>query len=550
MLPPPKTDNYTVPLTLRSLEFMLGEASQDPSKYDVLQRTIVSVFSHFSTLNESFSNVDKQTLENSGISLEEVRQAYHLITRRDNRMVSQLMASTEKLLRRPGRRLVNAQDIKFLMIILENPIFFNSGSEKEKEFHHDILARVFGLLSCLSNELHHYVVNWFCRFPLPIFQRRVDLVNHFITYRLTKKDGMRDHYSSDWGIRSASRIMALLFAANQERQERLVVSDFYNTVVDYFDLIRDYMRWQEERSGSFSLCQYPFLISLGGKMQIMEADAKRQMAERFKEAFFRTALSGLVTDPFLSLFVNRHSIIQDSLTQLSVKHIDLKKRLRIEFLNEDGVDAGGLTKEWFLLLVRDLFDQQYGMFVFDEESGLCWFNHISFENHDEYRLVGIIIGLAIYNSMILDVHFPLACYKKLLRQPVSTLEDLRGFRPQLADGLQKLLDYEGDDVEDVFNLDFVVEYDAWGQRVRVPLVDNGEMIPVTKHNKKQYVDVYVLWVLEGSVRKQFDAFADGFNHVCGGNALSLFRPEEIEMMVRGGTELDLKNLESVTEYDG
>jgi E3 ubiquitin-protein ligase HECTD2 len=39
---------------------------------------------------------------------------------------------------------------------------------------------------------------------------------------------------------------------------------------------------------------------------------------------------------------------------------DFKKKLRIEFIGEMGVDAGGLTKEWFLLLVRELFNPDYG----------------------------------------------------------------------------------------------------------------------------------------------------------------------------------------------
>jgi len=34
--------------------------------------------------------------------------------------------------------------------------------------------------------------------------------------------------------------------------------------------------------------------------------------------------------------------------------------LRIEFAGEEGVDAGGLKKEWFLLLVRELLDPRYG----------------------------------------------------------------------------------------------------------------------------------------------------------------------------------------------
>lgn len=40
--------------------------------------------------------------------------------------------------------------------------------------------------------------------------------------------------------------------------------------------------------------------------------------------------------------------------------IDLRKQLRIEFNGEDGVDEGGLQKEFFQLLVEKLFDPVYG----------------------------------------------------------------------------------------------------------------------------------------------------------------------------------------------
>ncbi|TPX68906.1 hypothetical protein SpCBS45565_g02871 [Spizellomyces sp. 'palustris'] len=360
---------------------------------------------------------------------------------------------------------------------------------------------------------------------------------------------MTGNYPSDWATRSAARVMALLSAANGHRAEQLPMADFYNTVVDYINLYRDFQIWQGDRTGAFAFCQYPFLVSLGGKMQIMEADAKRQMAERFKEAFFRTALHGLVTDPFLSLRIRRSALIEDSLNQLQSRHFDLKKKLRIEFVNEDGVDAGGLTKEWFLLLVRDLFDPQYGMFTFDDDSHLCWFNPASFENTEEFRLVGTIIGLAIHNSNILDVHFPRACYKKLLGH-VCGLEDLKKLRPALGRGLEQLLSYDDDDVETVFCRDFVAEYEAFGEVKQVPLVPNGDRIPVTKDNKQEFVDRYVNWVLNDSIETQFAAFKAGFGYVCGGNALSLFRPAEIELMVCGGTELDIQGLEGVTEYEG
>jgi hypothetical protein len=85
----------------------------------------------------------------------------------------------------------------------------------------------------------------------------------------------------------------------------------------------------------------------------------------------------------------------------------LKKKLKIEFVNEPGIDAGGLSKEWFLLLVRELFDEKWGMFVYNEESNLCWFNPASLETISEYSLMGRVLGLAIYNSSLIHWSFPL-----------------------------------------------------------------------------------------------------------------------------------------------
>ena len=71
------------------------------------------------------------------------------------------------------------------------------------------------------------------------------------------------------------------------------------------------------------------------------------------------------------------------------------------------------------------------MFVYDDQSQYCWFNPASFESLDQFYLVGVVIGLAIYNSTILDLPLPLAVYKKLLNIPVA-LEDLATFRPVSA----------------------------------------------------------------------------------------------------------------------
>jgi hypothetical protein len=55
-----------------------------------------------------------------------------------------------------------------------------------------------------------------------------------------------------------------------------------------------------------------------------------------------------------------------------------------------------------------------GMFTFQSETQTVWFNPTSFESDAQFTLIGIVLGLAIYNNIILDVHFPMVVYRKLM----------------------------------------------------------------------------------------------------------------------------------------
>ncbi|KAI8087920.1 uncharacterized protein B0P05DRAFT_635143 [Gilbertella persicaria] len=555
------------PLTLKSLKKSVNECKQKERKrrvknvpmddkerekiYEPIEKMVETVFASWVCLNHSFSNGQETTLEDSGVDMNDTRDAYRIILNLPVNVIRAMMSAIDRLLKRPAVPLRRMIDIRFLLIILENPLLAQHNFPAETKYHHNLLKRVFGLLSCLNNECHLALVNWFANYPVKEFRLKIDLIHAFLNHRISRARrsqlSLPTAYESDWKINSASRVMALLFAANN-RANKVPISDFYNTMADYIDLMGDFESWQS-KSGKFAFCQYPFLISMGSKMKIVESDAKQQMETKWREAFFNMLFHQKASNPYLILRVSRDNLIEDSLRQLAQNEVDLKKSLRLEFIGEDGVDAGGLRKEWFLLLVRSLFDPQYGMFTYDEDSNLCWFNPVSFENEDQFFLVGVVLGLAIYNSTILDVHLPTACYKKLLNLPTG-LHDLRSFRPALAKGFEQLLAFEGD-VEDVFCRSFVAETEAFGQRHCVPLIANGEQVMVDQQNRQDFVSLYVDFILNKSVERQFGAFKRGFYYVCGGNALSLFRPEEIELLVRGSDEpLAIDDLRGQTEYIG
>lgn len=197
-------------------------------------------------------------------------------------------------------------------------------------------------------------------------------------------------YSEDWQLKAAAKVMALLFAANNSWQPRkagltpaetnmtslsrprakthgqlLPTSDYYNTLLDYNDLVADFKAW-EQKKGKFTFCQFPFFLSMGAKIRVLEYDARRQMELKAREAYFDSVTKNRAIDGYLHLRVRRDCMVDDSLQQISAAvgqgQEELKKGLKVHFTDEEGVDAGGLRKEWFLMIVRDIFDPNHGMF--------------------------------------------------------------------------------------------------------------------------------------------------------------------------------------------
>ena len=303
--------------------------------------------------------------------------------------------------------------------------------------------------------------------------------------------------------------------------------------------------------------QAPFLLDPEAKSRVLQGEASVQKQHIINSSAMSALAQGLNPSlipmvAFFDIHVRRTHLLEDSLHQIINRPQDLKKPLRVTFISngvaEEGVDEGGVSREFFQLLVADLFNPEFGMFSYHEETRTFWFTPNSFENSLEFTLVGIVLGLAIYNGVILNIHFPPVLYKKLLGQK-PTFADLQEAQPSLARGFKQLLDFSGD-VESTFCLLFEVETDCYGQKVKHELVTGGSSRPVTSSNRREYVELYSDFILNKSVERSFSAFAHGFMMVCGGLALSLFRYDELELLVCGLPHLDFTELEKKARYEG
>ncbi|PAA56033.1 hypothetical protein BOX15_Mlig004553g1 [Macrostomum lignano] len=339
-------------------------------------------------------------------------------------------------------------------------------------------------------------------------------------------------------LRPCLDFLKRLHALNSDRRDRLPASSFHLAEIrDRVPLEKDYRAWTENRN-QFSFLKYPFVFDSHAKMELLKVDARMQMEQAFREAMMFNLFQGFtfgaifdMRSPFLVLRVARQALIQDAVVSLSSCHpAELKKPLRITFKGEEAVDEGGLTKEFFLLIFRQILDPVYGMFTcFD--SNLVWFNHSTLECPENFSLIGTLLGLAIYNSILAAVPFPMALFKKLLRQPVA-LDDLKELDPTVGNSLQSLLDAETANSVEELELNFEIETKMFDHVQRVPLSASPED-RVTLGNRESYVSAYVDFVLNRSCRDAFDAFQAGFERACGSPVLPLLEPQELQAIING-----------------
>uniref|UniRef100_A0A673KW44 HECT-type E3 ubiquitin transferase n=1 Tax=Sinocyclocheilus rhinocerous TaxID=307959 RepID=A0A673KW44_9TELE len=432
-----------------------------------------------------------------------------------------------------------------------------------------IYAHLLRQIAALAEADHHFLMHWFKKLPQKRFKQLVERLQLFITTRLfpAKPEELPPMAKCSWWIPSATKVLSLLNAANSISSSSIIpFTDFYNLTLDHIDFMEDYHTWQAHgNSNRFTFCQFPFILSTVVKKAIIQRDSEQQMISMARQTLVDKVSRRQRVDMsllFLNIKVRRLQLVSDSLDELSRKRADLKKKLKVTFVGEAGLDMGGLTKEWFLLLIRQIFHTDYGMFTYVKESQCHWFSSWKCDNYSEFRLVGALMGLAVYNSITLDIRFPPCVYKKLLTPPIVpcdldtpvgmatlTLDDLQQIMPDLAHGLGELLSYEGN-VEEDFYTTFQVFQEELGVVKSYNLKPGGDKIPVTNLNRKEYVQLYIDFLLNKSIYRQFAAFYHGFHSVCASNALMLLRPEEVEILVCGSPNLDMGSLQRVVQYEG
>jgi len=98
-------------------------------------------------------------------------------------------------------------------------------------------------------------------------------------------------------------------------------------------------------------------------------------------------------------------------------------KLLILFSGEEGQDAGGLLREWYIIISREIFNPMYALFCTSpgdrvtytiNPASHCNSNHLSY-----FKFVGRIIAKAVFDNKLLECYFTRSFYKHILGIPVK-----------------------------------------------------------------------------------------------------------------------------------
>lgn len=271
---------------------------------------------------------------------------------------------------------------------------------------------------------------------------------------------------------------------------------------------------------------------------------------KWKLSQFRTMCQSQGLTGHVKVNVSRDNLFETSFQQIMrLQPQDLKKRLFIVFKGEEGLDYGGIAKEWFFNVSHEVLNPMYCLFQYANNNNYgLQINPASHINPDHllyFRFIGRFIALALYHGKFIDSGFTMPFYKKMLNKQL-TISDIESVDPEIYNSLIWVRDNNIDECD--LEMYFSTDFEVLGKVEQHDLVPGGDDKLVNEENKKEYINLMSKWLFNRGVDDQMKAFMAGFNEIIPPEWLSCFDERELELMLCGMQEIDVADWERNTIY--
>ncbi|XP_012255034.2 E3 ubiquitin-protein ligase Su(dx) [Athalia rosae] len=271
---------------------------------------------------------------------------------------------------------------------------------------------------------------------------------------------------------------------------------------------------------------------------------------RWKLSQFRYLCHSNALPSHIKISVTRQTLFEDSYHQIMrLPAYELRRRLYIIFKGEEGLDYGGVSREWFFLLSHEVLNPMYCLFEYANKSNYSLqINPASYVNPDHlqyFKFIGRFIAMALYHGRFIYSGFTMPFYKRMLNKKLI-MKDIESIDPEFYNSLVWIKDNNIDDCG--LELYYSVDFEILGQVIHHELKDGGDKIRVVEENKEEYMRLMTEWRMTRGIEEQTKAFLEGFNEVVPLEWLKYFDERELELMLCGMQEIDVDDWQRSAIY--
>ena len=249
--------------------------------------------------------------------------------------------------------------------------------------------------------------------------------------------------------------------------------------------------------------------------------------------------------------INRKNILEESYVAFNKEQFNFARPLKIKFINENN-DVEGSYRDWYQNMFKDIMSPNKKLFLVNPYKSIEPFNILIYPKYpgmrmELYEFIGKFIikskvdMILIRNFIINKVHL------KLITKNQITLEDIKYFNLDLYQRLKYVNDNKVLNNKQLESVRFI-----WntGTNQEIELVQGGRNIFLNDQNKSIFINkvIYVEAIMP--YEEQIKYIQKGLFSILGDGIQGVFTEEEMNFIISGQDDIDLRDLKENIIYKG
>ena len=261
------------------------------------------------------------------------------------------------------------------------------------------------------------------------------------------------------------------------------------------------------------------------------------------------------------IVISRKNIFDETYNQfMTSTELNLHRKIQIYFIEEVAHDAGGVEREWYSSLFKEIFSQTNNFFyeikTKSEAKGTFFISNNINEKYIQkkemyFSFIGILFSKAVLDKILIPYKLNPIILKYLIynennnndENNIFTLEDIKYYDIEIYNSLNNLSKSNLDNNEEI--------YFIWNINGKdIELIDNGNNILVNNKNKQLFINKVVELICFKSIEIELESLKKGFITLISINYISIFTIEELSFVLSGQDIINLNDWKSNTIYKG